>query len=83
MAIGIIYLISFILDPVVLAFKFKPIETESLHRFSELVTYFIVLDIIIVFFTGVPKDETEVQEDRQKKRNKSGKNKKNKGHIRL
>ena len=68
LAIGIVYLFSYILDPVVFAFKFEPLENESLRNLSLLVTYIIIVDILIVPFTGVYKDETEMMEDREKRK---------------
>lgn len=34
LAQGLIYLMSFLLDPIVFAFKFKPLENRQLNRFS-------------------------------------------------
>ena len=56
-SIGLIYLMSFLLDPIVFAFKFVPLENKIINRFSQFVTYMIVVDILIVPFTGVPKED--------------------------
>ena len=56
-SIGLIYLMSFLLDPIVFAFKFVPLESKIINRFSEFVTYMLVVDILIVPFTGVPKED--------------------------
>ena len=34
LCLGLIYLISYILDPIVFAFKFEPLENVPIHRFS-------------------------------------------------
>ena len=73
LSIGIVYLFSYILDPIVFAFKFEPLENESLRNLSQLVTYIIIVDILIVPFTGVYKDETEMMEDREKRKNNAKK----------
>lgn len=56
-SIGLIYLMSFLLDPIVFAFKFVPLENKNINRFSQFVTYMLVVDILIVPFTGVPKED--------------------------
>lgn len=57
---GIIYLLSYMLDPVAIAFKFEPLENHFLHIFSKSVTFAIVFDILLVPFTGVLKDDNSI-----------------------
>ena len=76
MGIGIVYLISFMLDPVVFAFKFEPLQMDSLRIFSDLVTIVFIIDILLMPFTGVHKDETEMLEEEKEKDKKKNKDKK-------
>lgn len=76
LSIGIVYLVSFVIDPVVFAFKFEPLQTDSLRIFSDLVTIVFIIDILLVPFTGVYKDETEMQEEKDKKKKEKDLNEK-------
>mgnify|MGYP001038952789 FL=1 len=66
--IGVIYLISYMLDPVVLAFKFEPLETESIMRFCETVTVFIIIDMFLVPFTAVRKEDDVISDLKEKRK---------------
>ena len=68
MLIGLIYLFSYMLDPVVLVFKFEPLETEFIRRISQIVTFFIVFDILLQPFTGTLKDDFEIPDENKDKR---------------
>ena len=72
LAQGLIYLMSYLLDPIVFAFKFKPLENRQLNRFSQFVTYMLIVDIFVTFFTGVPKEDQDIpdQHHKTKKRHK-------------
>lgn len=68
--IGIIYLISYVLDPIVFAFKFQPLESTNIREFSNVVTYILILDILLVPFTGVAKDDNEISIEGKKNKKK-------------
>ena len=63
--IGFIYLVSYILDPITIAFKFEPLKNNFVRDFSAFVTVMIVLDILLVPFSGTPKDDNELPDDKE------------------
>ena len=54
---GFIFMICYLMDPYIVAFKFRPLGTESINIFQRSVTYIIVIDIFVTLFTGLPKEE--------------------------
>ena len=51
--IGIFYLITLIIDPVVYAFHYVPLEQESLNNFVRLINIVFIIDIFVTIFTGI------------------------------
>lgn len=73
LVISLIYLMSYVLDPIVFAFKFTPLDDPLVNRFSLLVTYMIILDIFIVPITGVAKEDQDLPERLNKKQRREKK----------
>ena len=63
--IGYIYMFSYILDPLVFAFKFELLGDPWISMFSEIVTYMIILDILLVPVTGKPKDDNQLPDSKE------------------
>ena len=54
---GVFYLISYILDPYIIADHFETLEDPKLSRLSFVITCVIVLDMILKIFTAVRKED--------------------------
>ena len=57
---GVFYLISYILDPYIIADHFEILENKQISTFSFLITCVIVLDMILKIFTAVRKEEQTI-----------------------
>ena len=66
--ISVIYLLSYIMDPIIFAFKYEPFASESVYQFTMIVTYIIILDIMLVPFSGTPKDENDIPLNKKKRK---------------
>ena len=60
MLIGIIYLVTLILDPIILAFNFVPLLHLNINVYTALITWLIIIDMILVLVTGLPRDVTDI-----------------------
>ena len=62
---------AFFSDPIIFVFNFTPLESNGVWISSQVMTAFIIIDIILVFFTGTEKedfiipDPAEVEEEIQ------------------
>lgn len=57
---GLWYLLAYIIDPLIIAFYFKPLQYKGINNFQKLVSLFILIDMVLVPFTQVPKDDNVV-----------------------
>lgn len=53
------YFASYIVDPFIFAFHFKPLMWAGLNKFQIYITYLFLFDIFMTPFTGVTKDEND------------------------
>ena len=60
---GVFYLISYILDPYIIADHFETLEDPKLSRLSFVITCVIVLDMILKIFTAVRKEDQTIPYD--------------------
>ena len=51
--ISAIYFLSFILDPYIWAFHYFPLMNDSINNIQILITFSLVINIILTFFTAV------------------------------
>ena len=58
---GLLYWLTFFLDPYIFAFQFDPLEQPSINRFQRFLTFVIFLDMIIAIFTGIPREDASIQ----------------------
>ena len=63
MLIGMVYLVTLILDPLILSFNFIPLLHEQVNVYVKLITWLIIMDMILVLVTGLPRDVTDIQEE--------------------
>ena len=57
MAIGILYLVCYFLDPFILSFDFKPLKIQNMRRFQEAITIIFIVNVLLTPFTAQPKKE--------------------------
>ena len=57
---GVFYLISYIIDPYILADHFESLENMELSRLSFVITVIIVIDLILKIFTAVRKEDQPI-----------------------
>lgn len=55
--LGVVYLICYIIDPVVFAFNFEPLYDSGLNRFQRILTTLLMIDLIRLPCTGILKAE--------------------------
>ena len=60
---GVFYLISYILDPYIIADHFEIMENQKISRLSFVITCVIVLDMILKIFTAVRKEDQTIPYD--------------------
>lgn len=48
---GLWYLLAYIIDPLVIAFFFKPLEYKAINNFQKMISIIIIFDMILVPFT--------------------------------
>lgn len=53
------YLASYIVDPFIFSFHFKPLVWDGLNAFQSYITYIFLFDIVMTPFYGVTKDDNE------------------------
>ena len=68
LGIGFVYLLSYILDPINFAFKFEPMKNIIVRDMAAFVTVIIIIDILLVPFSGTPKDDSEMPGDKEKRK---------------
>ena len=54
---GCIYLVCFILDPIVLCFKYKPLNDAQVFHLQRWLTVLLVADILVIPFTAKIRQE--------------------------
>ena len=60
---GALYLLSYILDPYIFAFHFRPLKNESVKTIEYIITFFLTFDILLNFFTAVKKEDEPLPVD--------------------
>ena len=61
--LGALYLLSYILDPYIFAFHFRPLKKESVKTVEQIITFFLTFDILLKFFTAVKKEDEPIPVD--------------------
>ena len=51
--VSVMYLLSYIFDPYIFAFKFLPLVNNNVNNLEIVITFSLVIDIILKFFTAV------------------------------
>ena len=83
--IGLVYLLSYFVDPYVCCFFGRPLEHNGLDNLQLSLTFIFVFDMLFNFVTGAPRedntiaiddDDDETATDDQKKKNKNKKEEK-------
>ena len=68
--IGLIYLLTYLHDPYVLAFLFTPLNDSRQIFFLEFFNAIIVLDMLTNFLTGYPKEDVFYEQETYSKQRK-------------
>ena len=76
---GVIFLLSYIIDPVVFAFAFEPLENPAVNFFSSSITFVIIIDMFLNLFTGIPKEDDLVVTKSKKQFKRMHANRSNEG----
>ena len=61
MFVGLIYLLTLVLDPLIFALNFTPLLNGAWNILSRLITWLIVIDMVLLLATGIPKDNIDIQ----------------------
>ena len=56
---GFVYLICFLIDPVIYSFNFEPLFRDSTNRLQRVMTFLIVIDMIIMPFEATVKEDNK------------------------
>ena len=54
---GILYQLAYIIDPVILAFEFRPLLIAGINNYQRAISFIIIIDMLLVPFTGVPRED--------------------------
>ena len=68
MALGLLYLVLFWMDIYIIAFRFLPLEMPSINSFQRVSNMILVLSMLLIPVTGVPKKETILPIDAEDKK---------------
>ena len=91
---GFIYLLSYLIDPYILVFRFRPYNKENMRIMSDLCNFIILIDILVIPIMGTKKeddqagiDDEEPPEKDEEVTNASGstkkKKKRRKGNVKM
>ena len=58
--ISLATMVAFIVDPYIFAFNFEPLENEALFYAQSNLTWILTADLVLNFFTGIPKEDVFV-----------------------
>ena len=61
--LGALYLLSYILDPYIFAFHFRPLKNDSVKTLEQMITFFLTFDIMLKFITAVKKEDHTIPVD--------------------
>lgn len=61
--IGFVYLACYLLDPLVLSFRYEPLLTPSINILQRILTVLLLIDIALVPFSATYKKEATESED--------------------
>ena len=61
MFLGLIYLLTLVLDPLIFALNFTPLLSSDMNILSRIITWLIVIDMVLLLLTGIPKDNIDIQ----------------------
>ena len=79
MFLGMVYLLTLIMDPVIYSLNFTPLLTREINILSRLITWLLVIDMVLLLLTGIPRDSYDIQgedDDDEVEQEKTGKGKK-------
>ena len=62
LTVGVVYLISYLMDPYIYANHFTPLLIPRVVTLQEAITDAMVFDIFITMVTGFKKDDTKIEE---------------------
>ena len=68
-------MISYLIDPYIFAFDFRPLINEDLNRFQRIITAILIIDMIVVPLSATFKKENAVDEDVSSKKTNYNNNK--------
>lgn len=57
MIMGLVYLTSYIIDPYILALRYNPYNSESMRIMSQVCTFIILLEILLIPLMGTKKKD--------------------------
>ena len=59
MFLGMVYLLTLIMDPLIFALNFAPLLNLDINILSRLITWLIVIDMVFLSLTAIPRDSSE------------------------
>ena len=54
---GFIYLLSYLIDPYILVFRFRPYNKPNIRILSDLCNFIILVDILVIPIMGTKKED--------------------------
>ena len=57
------YLLSYLLDPLVFGFQFKLLAHKNVFSLNKIITFTLLADILLRFFTAVKKEDEIIPVD--------------------
>ena len=82
MFLGMIYLLTLIMDPLIFSLKFVPLLNKKINILSRIITWLIVIDMVLLLITAIPRNSSDIvgedDEDEEVEQEQTGKGKSNK-----
>ena len=63
---GFVYLVSYVMDPLIVAFLLKPLTEKSINIMSITLTFIILFNMLLKPIMGVEKDNDLIQLENEK-----------------
>ena len=60
MFLGLVYLLTLIMDPLIFSLNFKPLLNRDIEILSRIINWLIIIDMILLLLTGIPRDSSDI-----------------------
>ena len=81
MFLGMIYLLTLIMDPLIFSLNFVPLLNKHINILSRIITWLIVIDMVLLLITAIPRNSSDIvgeDDDEEVELEQTGKGKSNK-----